>query len=123
MTGYARRSIRALKFPVPHVFAAKPKLLGSQPLWYLSAAGLALPSGETITMPCEGKMNATVKNMKARDLTNDERKAAEAAFQGRPFNSQWSESARVIYDGIFIAMLPRGFFNEERPKELVGRFS
>ena len=68
-------------------------------------------------------MNAKVKNMKPRDLTNDERKAAEAAFQGRPFNSAWSESARVIYDGIFIAMLPRGFFNEEHPRELVGRLS
>jgi hypothetical protein len=59
-------------------------------------------------------MTVKMKNGKPRDLTNDERKAAEAAFQGRPFNSQWSESARAIYDGIFIAMLPRGFFNEER---------
>jgi hypothetical protein len=35
-----------------------------------------------------------------RPLTNDERKAAEAAFRGEPFNSEWSQSAREMYDGI-----------------------
>ena len=29
-----------------------------------------------------------------RPLTYDEKKAAEAAFRGAPFNSDWSESAR-----------------------------
>ena len=33
-------------------------------------------------------------------LTHDERKAAEAAFQGRPFNPLWSHKAQRIYDGI-----------------------
>jgi hypothetical protein len=42
-------------------------------------------------------------------LTNDEKKAADAAFAGRPFNSSWSASARVIYDGIVNAL----------PKEVV----
>jgi hypothetical protein len=38
-----------------------------------------------------------------RVLTNDERKAADAAFGGRPFDSSWSESARTVYDGILAA--------------------
>ncbi len=33
-------------------------------------------------------------------LTYDQRKAAEAAFRGLPFNSQWSASAQDIYHGI-----------------------
>ncbi len=33
-------------------------------------------------------------------LTHDERKAAEAAFQGRPINPMWSQKAQHIYDGI-----------------------
>ena len=41
-----------------------------------------------------------------KSLSHDERKAAEAAFAGRPFNEAWSTSARVIYDGISKA-LPR----------------
>ena len=39
-------------------------------------------------------------------LTNDEMKAADAAFTGRPFNETWSASARAIYDGIVKAMPP-----------------
>ena len=35
-----------------------------------------------------------------RALTYDEKKAAEAAFTGGPFNPEWSESARKVYDGI-----------------------
>lgn len=35
-----------------------------------------------------------------RSLSHDERKAAEAAFQGRPFNEAWSQGARLVYDGI-----------------------
>ncbi len=35
-----------------------------------------------------------------RDLTHDEKKAADAAFKGLPFNAQWSSSARAVYDGI-----------------------
>ena len=37
-------------------------------------------------------------------LTHDEKKAADAAFAGRPFNDAWSDSARTIYDGIVKAM-------------------
>ncbi|HKW85976.1 MAG TPA: hypothetical protein VJM82_02805 [Nitrospiraceae bacterium] len=38
-------------------------------------------------------------------LTHDELKAAEAAFQGRPFNEAWSQAARAIYDGILAAKI------------------
>ncbi|THJ11904.1 MAG: hypothetical protein CAF43_004330 [Nitrospira sp. CG24C] len=37
-------------------------------------------------------------------LTYDEKKAADAAFTGRPFNETWSASARAIYDGIVKAL-------------------
>jgi hypothetical protein len=37
-------------------------------------------------------------------LTHDEKKAADAAFAGRPFNEAWSASARTIYDGIMKAL-------------------
>jgi hypothetical protein len=36
-------------------------------------------------------------------LTYDERKAAAAAFAGRPFDPSWSEAARIVYDGILAA--------------------
>jgi hypothetical protein len=42
-----------------------------------------------------------------RILTYDERKAAEAAFRGAPFDPQLSESARKIYLGISSAMANR----------------
>ncbi len=38
-----------------------------------------------------------------RPLTHDEKKAAEAAFQGRPFDASWSKSAQGIYEGILKA--------------------
>jgi hypothetical protein len=34
-------------------------------------------------------------------LSNDELKAAEAAFRGRPCDSRWSERAQAIYEGIW----------------------
>jgi len=37
-------------------------------------------------------------------LTHDEKKAADAAFSGRPFNAAWSASARAVYDGIMKAL-------------------
>ena len=37
-------------------------------------------------------------------LTHDEKKAADAAFEGRPFNEAWSVSARAVYDGIVKAL-------------------
>ena len=39
-----------------------------------------------------------------RSLTYDEKKAAEAAFTGRPFNPEWSDTARKVYDGILNVM-------------------
>jgi hypothetical protein len=42
-----------------------------------------------------------------RPLTVDEKKAAEAAFRGEPFDPQWSDAARAVYDGITKAMGPR----------------
>lgn len=39
-----------------------------------------------------------------RPLTYDEKKAAEAAFRGAPFDPQLSESARKVYLGISSAM-------------------
>ena len=44
-------------------------------------------------------------------LTHDELKAAEAAFQGRHFNEAWSQAARTTYDGILIARMK---LNHER---------
>ena len=41
-----------------------------------------------------------------RQLTYDEKKAAEAAFTGRPFNPEWSDAARRVYDGIVGVMGP-----------------
>ena len=40
-----------------------------------------------------------------RRLTHDELKAAEAAFQGRPFDEAWSQAAWTVYDGILAAMV------------------
>ncbi|MCC2639699.1 MAG: hypothetical protein K0S45_112 [Nitrospira sp.] len=40
----------------------------------------------------------------ARQITHDEKKAAEAAFTGRPFNPKWSDAARIVYDGILTAI-------------------
>ena len=40
----------------------------------------------------------------SRTLTHDERKAAEAAFAGRPFNPAWSESAKRVYEGLTKAL-------------------
>lgn len=39
-----------------------------------------------------------------RMLTHDERKAADAAFAGRPFNPAWSESAKKVYEGLIHAL-------------------
>jgi hypothetical protein len=38
-----------------------------------------------------------------RVLTHDERKAADAAFAGHPFDPSWSEAARTVYHGILTA--------------------
>lgn len=38
-----------------------------------------------------------------RALSHDEKKAAEAAYHGKPFQSSWSKSARAVYDGVLSA--------------------
>jgi hypothetical protein len=40
----------------------------------------------------------------APPLTYDEKKAAEAAFRGQPFNPAWSVAAAKVYGGIIAAM-------------------
>ncbi|WHZ22105.1 MAG: hypothetical protein OJF47_001217 [Nitrospira sp.] len=42
-----------------------------------------------------------------RALTYDEKKAAEAAFRGEPFNPAWSAAAAMVYGGIVSAMEKR----------------
>jgi hypothetical protein len=39
-----------------------------------------------------------------RPLTHDEKKAAEAAFKGTPFDPQWSKAARKVYLGVSAAI-------------------
>jgi hypothetical protein len=39
-----------------------------------------------------------------RPLTHDEKKAAEAAFQGLSYNPEWSDAARGVYEGIVDAI-------------------
>lgn len=43
-------------------------------------------------------------NKTPRVLTHDEQKAAEAAFAGRPFNPTWSQSAKLVYEGLARAL-------------------
>jgi len=40
-------------------------------------------------------------------LSNDEKKAAEAAFQRAPFKAAWSAAARAVYNGIAEVMARR----------------
>ena len=44
------------------------------------------------------------ENPTPKSLSHDEKKAADAAFAGHPFNEAWSASARVVYDGIVKAL-------------------
>ena len=48
-------------------------------------------------------------NRTPRVLTHDEQKAADAAFAGRPFNPMWSQSAKLVYEGLTRALpsMPR----------------
>ena len=52
-----------------------------------------------------------------RPLTLDERRAAEAAFRGLPFNPKWSDAARAVYEGITNAMGTRAPIFEEEMAE------
>jgi predicted Ser/Thr protein kinase len=49
----------------------------------------------------------TPETTRPRALTYDEKKAAEAAFRGEPFNSAWSAAAARVYSGIVSAMEKR----------------
>lgn len=49
-----------------------------------------------------------------RLLTHDERKAADAAFAGRPCNPTWSESAKRVYEGL-IGVMPNFQDESEAP--------
>jgi hypothetical protein len=46
-----------------------------------------------------------------RPLTYDERKAAEAAFRGKPFDPTWSTAALKVYHGISTAMIRKGMYS------------
>ena len=50
---------------------------------------------------------------RGRHLSHDEMKAAEAAFQGRPFNEAWSQAARVVFDGIEAAIQKRKWLSDK----------
>jgi hypothetical protein len=52
--------------------------------------------------------------MTPRALSHDEKKAAEAAFTGRPLDPRWSPSARAVYDGI-VKALPAPFVSDQPP--------
>ncbi len=43
-----------------------------------------------------------------RNLTHDQKKAAEAAFRGLPFDPSWSAAARAVYEGILNASSQAG---------------
>jgi hypothetical protein len=49
-------------------------------------------------------MPACPTTSRSRSLTYDEKKASEAAFQGLPFNPDWSLAAQKVYEGITAAM-------------------
>jgi len=54
-----------------------------------------------------------------RPLTHDERKAAEAAFKGAPFDPKWSDAARKVYLGLSTAIANKRHeaFEEIRPSQ------
>ena len=54
-----------------------------------------------------------------RPLTNDEKKAAEAAFKGAPSDPKWSEAARKVYLGLSSAMANKRneAFQDIRPSQ------
>jgi len=64
-----------------------------------------MPNAATLDIPLKGLMFIAMTNTPPpKALTHDEKKAADAAFAGRPFNEAWSASARMVYDGIVKAL-------------------
>lgn len=51
-------------------------------------------------------------------LTFDEKRAAEAAFRGLPFDPIWSQSAQLIYHGILMRTHGRNIVEEAMQEEL-----
>ena len=56
---------------------------------------------------------------RGRQLSHDEIKAAEAAFQGRPFNAAWSQAARIVYDGMVAAIRKRQVSTDKQSSDQV----
>lgn len=58
-----------------------------------------------LTSRLPGLFHITMENkLTPQPLSHDEKKAAEAAFAGRPFNPKWSANARLVYDGLVRAL-------------------
>jgi hypothetical protein len=55
----------------------------------------------------------TMVHNRNRTLSIDEKKAAEAAFQGLPIDQAWSVSAQAIYFGILAHTQGRNIVEEE----------
>ncbi len=72
--------------------------------------GLGIAPGKVKPLASPSDKNSMMRHRagdRVRPLTYDETKAAEAAFQGEPFNPDWSDSARVVYDGLRAAIAKR----------------
>ena len=73
-------------------------------LWKTDSGGKRTAASSSLITDIYNQVNGGVMQHQSRPLTNDERKAAEAAFRGAPFDPQLSESARKVYLGISSAM-------------------
>ena len=67
----------------------------------LSARSVKWKVSALLTCAVLRVINFSMKH--SRPLTHDERKAAEAAYRGRPFDASWSQAARAVYDGVLTA--------------------
>jgi hypothetical protein len=83
-----------------------------------------MPKSATLDIPLKRLMFILMTNTPSpKALTHDEKKAADAAFTGRPFNEAWSAAARTVYDGIVKALPQRDVAistssNVEEPVEI-----
>jgi len=57
--------------------------------------------------------------MAVKELTYDQKKAAEAAFRGLPFDPAWSAAARAIYDGIVKSTNGRSIIDDPELAEVL----
>ena len=63
------------------------------------------PSGSPLDLLVSRIISPTMDTTRTpRILTHDERKAADAAFAGRPLNPTWSEAAKRVYEGLIHAL-------------------